>query len=419
MIFAPQYTSPRLGRNETMNRFERSVRSPMIFTVWPTGYRVPIFEILERRGLEDDGRERNPVDSMATDFIPSLAKAGHQCVPGLLAHRRQRSGTNPAVSISETRRSGSMGHHRPIALLAAVDARMCCGAMQISTIAWRFVQISWNNWRQAPNSIDVAPSLFCRAFHQVETLPISPNRSAPRMAFDIRLTKVGSSFLTPCQPDSRSAYDPALNSAIAGSGSPGEECPGRQPETCGKRLGWGTWKFAGRRRDAQVPARTVPRLTSFARRMLIIKRIVTVQENPALPAFMNCSLTRTDLHSHRMVYVGNLAPCGGGAEFLSTLIAWADANREVSVEIMWLGEGDLLGILQAQPVPSNLNQTFARSPSSDGFVTLLAKCGILVMPSLSDLRSCLISEAMAAGLPVLGRLILSTKEKCGLHWTPP
>jgi hypothetical protein len=117
---------------------------------------------------------------------------------------------------------------------------------------------------------------------------------------------------------------------------------------------------------------------------------------------MNCRLTRTGPDAHRIVYVGELTPRGGAAEFLSSTIAWAEANLEAQVEIMWLGEGDLLGVLRAQPAPTNLSQTFARIPSSNGLATLLERCGLFVMPGLTDLRHCWITEAMAAGLPVLG-----------------
>jgi glycosyltransferase involved in cell wall biosynthesis len=119
-------------------------------------------------------------------------------------------------------------------------------------------------------------------------------------------------------------------------------------------------------------------------------------------AFMNCQLSRMDPDAHRIVYVGELTPCCGAAEFLSTAISWAEANPLVTVEILWFGEGDILGVLQAQPAPANLNQKFARIPSSNRLATAFAQCGLLVMPNLTDIRQSWIAEAMSAGLPVLG-----------------
>jgi glycosyltransferase involved in cell wall biosynthesis len=74
----------------------------------------------------------------------------------------------------------------------------------------------------------------------------------------------------------------------------------------------------------------------------------------------------------------------------------------MSAEILWLGSGDLRGVLLAQPVPRNLRQDFAPIPGAAELAALLSRCGLLVVPSLSDGCSAYIAEAMAAGLPVLG-----------------
>jgi glycosyltransferase involved in cell wall biosynthesis len=135
-----------------------------------------------------------------------------------------------------------------------------------------------------------------------------------------------------------------------------------------------------------------------------VKRAITPLENLERWGFLDGPLTRSGPDAHRIVYIGELTPNGGVAEFLSSAIAWAEANADVPVEIMWLGEGDLLGILQAQPVPCNLSQTFEPTPSPNILVEKLARCGLLALPGFTDLRTCWIGEAMAAGLPVLGSI---------------
>ena len=173
----------------------------------------------------------------------------------------------------------------------------------------------------------------------------------------------------------------------------------RKPGIAGLRAARSIWQLIKRRSGAHGGGSS--RVTDGPRAS---SRVVTSRDSSGLQVFMNCELTRTGPDAHRIVYVGELTPRGGAAEFLSSAIAWAEANPKAQVEIMWLGEGDLLGVLQAQPAPTNLSQTFARIPSSNGLATLLERCGILVIPGLTDLRHCWITEAMAAGLPVLGSL---------------
>jgi glycosyltransferase involved in cell wall biosynthesis len=118
--------------------------------------------------------------------------------------------------------------------------------------------------------------------------------------------------------------------------------------------------------------------------------------------FMGCPLTRSEPDAHRIVHIGELTPRAGVAEFLSCAVAWAHSHPDMPIDITWLGEGDLLGVLRAQPVPANLTQTFARIPPSDRLAVHLGRCGLLAAPGLADSRLGWVAEAMAAGLPVLG-----------------
>jgi glycosyltransferase involved in cell wall biosynthesis len=120
--------------------------------------------------------------------------------------------------------------------------------------------------------------------------------------------------------------------------------------------------------------------------------------------FMACPTTRGGRDATRVVYVGELSPRGGVADFLACAIAWAERAPGTPVEICWAGRGDLREVLRAQPVPANLTQVFVDPATPEDHAALFARAGLLVVPSLSRVPSPYFAEAMAAGLPVLGSI---------------
>ena len=61
----------------------------------------------------------------------------------------------------------------------------------------------------------------------------------------------------------------------------------------------------------------------------------------------------------RLIYNGPLQPETGVFEFLEGVIDWVASRPDFQIDLTWRGTGDLKGILQAQPTPSNLLQIFA------------------------------------------------------------
>jgi glycosyltransferase involved in cell wall biosynthesis len=199
-----------------------------------------------------------------------------------------------------------------------------------------------------------------------------------------------------------SLRDTPFTSKVAASDTLGEsDNVDQTPRVGSPRQAWNILKLF-RRREARSPAGALSKLAGGLRKIRIANRMIAPREVVDHRAFMNCQLSRIDPDAHRIVYVGELTPCCGAVEFLSTAISWAEANPLVTVEIMWFGEGDILGVLQAQPAPSNMNQKFARIPSANRLATAFAQSGLLVVPNLAGVRHSWIAEAMSAGLPVLG-----------------
>lgn len=131
-------------------------------------------------------------------------------------------------------------------------------------------------------------------------------------------------------------------------------------------------------------------------------RVATLGEPLDVTPFILCPRTRAGGDAHKLIYAGELSPRSGVADFLRSAIAWAERQPSAALDICWLGQGDLQGVLRAQVLPPNLNQTFAEIPDRAGLAAIFARCGILVVPSLSHVRAPYIAEAMTAGLPVLG-----------------
>ena len=131
-------------------------------------------------------------------------------------------------------------------------------------------------------------------------------------------------------------------------------------------------------------------------------RIVCPAPRDNLAAFVRPARSRTGLDTRRIVYVGDLEPEAGVADFLPCLVAWGERNPHRVVEVLWAGEGCLRGVLEAQPLPANVLQRFPGRMSRDELAATFRDCDLLTMPALSDPWGDVILEALTAHLPVLG-----------------
>ena len=131
-------------------------------------------------------------------------------------------------------------------------------------------------------------------------------------------------------------------------------------------------------------------------------RIVLSSSRNDFVAFDRPVQLRTDGDLRQIVHVGDLEPEAGVADFLLCVAAWAERNPRRRVAIHWCGEGCLRGVLEAQPLPFNVQQVFLGRIARKELATTFLDCDILALPALADPWDNVVPEALAAQLPVLG-----------------
>ena len=132
------------------------------------------------------------------------------------------------------------------------------------------------------------------------------------------------------------------------------------------------------------------------------RRVFAVATPFDLEPFLECGQARPVPDAHRMVHAGDLSPQSGAADLLAGVAACAEQQPGRAMEIWWAGDGDLAGVLAAQPLPPNLSQRFLGRLDGPGLARAFGQCGLLVIPSLADGKQAQVAQGLAAGLPVLG-----------------
>ncbi len=133
-----------------------------------------------------------------------------------------------------------------------------------------------------------------------------------------------------------------------------------------------------------------------------VGRVFSVAMPFEVKSLLECGQSRPAPQAHRLIHAGDLSPPSGAADLLTCVAACAEQQPDRGVEVWWAGEGDLAGVLAAQPLPRNASQRFLGRLDAAGMASAFGQCGLLVVPSLADGGQALIAQGMAAGLPVLG-----------------
>ena len=113
----------------------------------------------------------------------------------------------------------------------------------------------------------------------------------------------------------------------------------------------------------------------------------------------------------RLLYVGQLIERKGLLPFVACLVNWLEANAHAAVELTVAGDGPLRGKLEQIKASANLQIKLLGDVPYEAVRNVYARADIFVFPTLADTWGIAVSEAMAAGLPVLGSLYSQAVEE--------
>ena len=120
--------------------------------------------------------------------------------------------------------------------------------------------------------------------------------------------------------------------------------------------------------------------------------------------YLDGAATRATSDAFRLVVRSPLTPPSGVLRMLDGVARAAERVPSMPIELHWIGDGDLRGVLAAQPLPDNLDQHFHGDLGRVDAACLYARSGVLIAPFLPDdsgLFEMTAAEAMASGLVVL------------------
>jgi len=97
--------------------------------------------------------------------------------------------------------------------------------------------------------------------------------------------------------------------------------------------------------------------------------------------------------------------------FLPALSNWAARNIDRNVELVVVGQGPLSLEVAGFRCPKNLTLRLLGPVAYDQMPDVYQNGGILIFPTLADEWGMVVTEAMAAGVPVLGSLYSQAVEE--------
>lgn len=173
-------------------------------------------------------------------------------------------------------------------------------------------------------------------------------------------------------------------------------CVAELPRPFGRVERWALGRADGIIAEREEVVRAVERL-QFPRPVLSPLRV------PAdLHVFSSCPRQRFQPEAHRLLHLGPLSPESGAADLLIALAAWAEDHPQRAAEIWWAEDGDLAGVLEAQPLPPNLQQRFLQNLDRAGLADACGQCGIAVLPAAAGDEAAGVVEVLAAGMILIG-----------------
>jgi glycosyltransferase involved in cell wall biosynthesis len=132
------------------------------------------------------------------------------------------------------------------------------------------------------------------------------------------------------------------------------------------------------------------------------ERIHTIPYTTDVDLFLTRPLYREPALRRRLLYVGRLIRPKGLLSFLDVCTRWCRQHPSRTLEVLFVGDGELWSVLETFQPPHNLHIQLEHSVPYSDLPGIYQRAGVLVLPTLADTWALVVSEAMAAGLPVLG-----------------
>lgn len=141
------------------------------------------------------------------------------------------------------------------------------------------------------------------------------------------------------------------------------------------------------------------------------EKVFTLPYGTVVDSLVSIPLEREPGVARRLLFVGQLIERKGLAPFLHVLSEWLRRHPNEKCEFWIAGKGPMREALEKFPRPASLALRFAGSVRSDELNRIYRQGGIFVFPTLADEWGLPVSEAMVAGLPVLGSVYAQAVEE--------
>jgi glycosyltransferase involved in cell wall biosynthesis len=141
------------------------------------------------------------------------------------------------------------------------------------------------------------------------------------------------------------------------------------------------------------------------------EKVFSLPYGTVIDPLVSVPLEREPGVARRLLFVGQLIERKGLTPFLRVLSEWLRKNPAEKCEFWIAGRGLLRQALEKFPRPASLVLRFAGSVRSDELSQIYRQGGIFVFPTFADEWGLPVSEAMVAGLPVLGSIYAQAVEE--------
>ena len=134
------------------------------------------------------------------------------------------------------------------------------------------------------------------------------------------------------------------------------------------------------------------------------ERIFRLNQPVDVDLFANEPRNRVPDGASRLLVCGMLVKRKGLPQLIAAVEGWAQLHPDRSVEVWFVGEGEMADDIASRSCPPNLRYCLKGHVSYAELPAIYAQADMLLLPTLMDEWGLVVNEAMASGLPVLGSI---------------